>query len=407
MAKNEYTFSYKDLPERKKKNIAILDCIRRKREISRTDISKETDINIVSVSNYVTSYIKKGLVSECGRDISTGGRRPELVRLNLESACVAGLDIGPEKLIAVFADLSLKVKSKVILPRPEGPMDTVMKGALEALEKLFSEAKKPAGELKLIGIGASGIMDICSGEIHDTDPKRGKTKSNLFSLARDAEKKFGVPTLVGNDATCAAFGEMSLSSDTTVSDMLYIYADVGCGIIINRDVYCGASGGAGEIQLVPTNEEVKRAYGLEIASYGIKGLDLGIVDKTKEIIQKGRTSVIKELAGGEVDAITKEIIFKAAKEKDELAREILTDAANWLGVKVAYLVNIFNPQLVIIGGGMEKAGGIFSDALAACVKLYAFKQSFEAAKVMPSFLGEEAVAIGAASLAARELFINA
>ena len=81
--RKEYTFTYKDISERKRKNLAILDCIRRKGEVSRSDISKESGINIVSVSNYIMSYIKKGLVLECGRDVSTGGRRPELVRLNL------------------------------------------------------------------------------------------------------------------------------------------------------------------------------------------------------------------------------------------------------------------------------------------------------------------------------------
>ncbi|MEE9500128.1 MAG: winged helix-turn-helix domain-containing protein, partial [Candidatus Omnitrophota bacterium] len=86
--KKEYTFTYKDISDRKRKNLAILDCIRRKGEISRTEISKETGINIVSVSNYVMNYIKKGLVIEWGLDMSTGGRRPELVKLNLESAYV-------------------------------------------------------------------------------------------------------------------------------------------------------------------------------------------------------------------------------------------------------------------------------------------------------------------------------
>ncbi|MFH1381115.1 MAG: winged helix-turn-helix transcriptional regulator, partial [Candidatus Omnitrophota bacterium] len=110
--KNKHAFSYKDISDRKRKNILILDCIRRKGTISRTDISKETGINIVSISNYITNYIKKGLVLECGLDISTGGRRPELVKLNLESAYVVGLDMGPEKLICCITDLALKMQEK-------------------------------------------------------------------------------------------------------------------------------------------------------------------------------------------------------------------------------------------------------------------------------------------------------
>ncbi|GAF88011.1 unnamed protein product, partial [marine sediment metagenome] len=190
--KKEHTFTYKDISDRKRKNLAILDCVRRKGPLSRTDISRETGINIVSVSNYVMNYIKKGLVLEWGLDTSTGGRRPELIKLNLESAYVAGLDIGSEKLIAVIADLGLKIKSKVVAPRPEGSMDKVMEAATAVLEKTIKEFKRPISDIKLIGVGASGIVDIYSGTIRDTNPTRGMTKTNLFNLARLLENKFNV-----------------------------------------------------------------------------------------------------------------------------------------------------------------------------------------------------------------------
>lgn len=352
------------------------------------------------------NYIKKGLVFECGRDISTGGRRPELVRLNLESAYVVGVDIGSEKLVVVITDLGLKTKAKVILPRPTGSMDEVLNGTTSALEKILKESKIPPSNIKIIGIGASGIVDIYSGTIHDTDPTRGRTRTNFYTLARLLEEKFNIPTLVGNDATCAAFGELSLSPASGISELLYIYSDIGCGIIINGDIYCGASGSAGEIQLLIEDKE-KKAHGVEVASYGIRGVDLGIVDKAKALIDKGETTKILDLAGGKKEKITKETIFNAAQKQDKLAREILMDAAYWLGIKVAYLVNIFNPQMVAIGGGMENAGGVFLESLTSCVKMYAFEESFNAVKIMPSFLKEEAVALGAASLGVRELFINA
>ncbi len=404
--KREYTFTYKDISDRKRKNLAILDCIRRKGEISRTEISKETGINIVSVSNYVMNYIKKGLVMEWGLDMSTGGRRPELVKLNLESAYVAGVDIGSEKLVAVITDLGLKTKAKIVMPRPEGNMDRVTDGAIDVLKELFKKLGRPLTDIKLIGIGASGIVDIYSGTIHDTNPARGRTKTDLFDLVRLLEKKFNIPSLVGNDATCAAFGELSLSPNTEISEMLYIYADIGCGIIINRDIYCGTSGSAGEIQLLIDNR-TKENPGMDIASYGVKGVDLGIVEKAKKLIERGESTGILKLAGDNKDMITKEIVFEAAGKGDKLARELLADAAYWLAVKIAYLINIFNPQLVIIGGGIEKSGSIFMDTLSSCVKMYAFEESFNAAKILPSFLGENAIALGAASLGVRELFINA
>ena len=155
----------------------------------------------------------------------------------------------------------------------------------------------------------------------------------------------------------------------------------------------------------PPRAGKKNALG--IASYGVKGADLGVVETAKKLIENGEKTKVLELAGGDREKVTKEIIFEAAKAGDKVAKDILADVAYWLGTKVAYLVNIFNPQLVVIGGGMEKAGSIFMDSLASCVKMYAFEESFNAAKIMPSFLGEDAIAVGAASLGVRELFINA
>ena len=407
MLKKEHTFTYKDFSDRKRKNLAILDYVRRKGPLSRTDVSKETEINIVSVSNYVTNYIKKGLVVECGLDISTGGRRPELIKLNLENAYTVGVDIGPKKIIAMIVDLGLKEQVRAVVDRPQGSMDELSAKTLEALEKVFKDFNKPKNNIKLIGIGASGIFDIHSGTIHDTDPKRGMTRTNFYTLASRVEEKFNITTLVGNDATCAAFGELSLNPRSDLSEMLFIYSDVGCGIIINRDIYCGASGSAGEIQLL-LEDKRRLQLGVEAASsYGIRGVDLGIVEKAKELIKKGEATDILKLCDGKKENITMEIIFEAAKKQDKLAREILIDAANWLGMKVAYLVNIFNPQLAVIGGGIEKAGSVFIEALTNCVKMYAYEESFNAVKIAPSFLRENVVAIGAASLAVRELFINA
>ncbi|MFH1791698.1 MAG: ROK family protein [Candidatus Omnitrophota bacterium] len=407
MLSKEFTFTYKDIPERKRKNLAILDCIRKRDTISRTDISRETGINIVSVSNYITNYIKNNLVMEYGYDTSTGGRRPELVRLNLEGAYAMGVDIGANSIIAVITDLSLKTRAKEVGPRPEGDMDDVISGTLDTINRVISGSGLPAKAVKLIGIGTSGIVDIQSGTIHDTDYARGRTTTNLFNLARSIEDKFNITTFVANDATCAAFGELSLSPRSDILDMLYLYSDLGCGIIMNGDIYCGVSGGAGEIQLRFGQEKYEKANPQELGAYGARGLDLGVVNAVRGLAREGKAPGVLKTAGGNPDMITKEQIFAAAHKSEGPAREILTDAAHWLGIKVAYLINIFNPQFVIIGGGMEKAGSVFMDPLTVFTRMYAYEESFNAVKILPSFLEDNAVSIGAAALSVRELFLNA
>jgi len=146
---------------------------------------------------------------------------------------------------------------------------------------------------------------------------------------------------------------------------------------------------------------------MHVAPYGIRGVDLGIVKKARGLADKKEGVMILELAGNKKEQITMEIVFAASEKQDKMAGKILIDAAHWLGIKVAYLVNVFNPQVVAVGGGLEKAGNVFMEALKDCVKVYAYEESFNAVRIMPSFLGKDAVSIGAASLGVRELFINA
>ena len=106
-------------------------------------------------------------------------------------------------------------------------------------------------------------------------------------------------------------------------------------------------------------------------------------------------------------AITIENVIGAARNNDKSAVDILQRAAGNLGVRVAYYVNFLNPAVVIIGGGMERAGDIFMDPLKSTVSKFAFEEPYSSVKIMPSMLGSSAIAMGAAALAAREVFIQA
>jgi len=314
--------------------------------------------------------------------------------------------LGPEKIVSVITDLGLKAKAKISIPRPQTNIEEAVKDTTEAIDKLIKSNNINIKDVRLIGIGASGVVDITSGTIHDTDPNRGRTRTNIFSFAKSLENKFKIQALVGNDATCAAFGELNLNQGSEISNMLFIYSDVGCGIIINGDIYCGSSGAAGEIQLLLNGKPEKYTLDEE-AAYGIRGVDLGITDKAKELIADEKNSLIAKLSKNDKNKITKELILQAAKEKDKFAVKLIVDAAHWLGIKVAYLINIFNPQIVAIGGGMEKGGEAFFNPLIACIKIHAFEECFNAVKILPSYLGEDAVSLGAAALSVRELFLNA
>ncbi|MBU0633501.1 MAG: ROK family protein [Candidatus Omnitrophica bacterium] len=393
------------LSDRERKNLDILEVIRRYGPVTRTEISRITKYNIVTVSNYVNNYIKKDLVVEKGLDISSGGRKPTLVELNSRNCFVIGIDIGPENIVATLTDLSLNMVTKVKQLRPKDSMEEVISKSIELIYEVIEKAQIEAKKIKGLGIGISGIIDSKAGTVRDTDPKRGKTAASYISIKNLIEREFGIPTFVGNDATVAAFGEKRIGLDAEIENVLYMFSDVGCGIIIKGEIYAGAGGSAGEVQLNAGNkgEDLPKEFGL----FRPGSINLGIVDSAIEAMKSGKETKIKELAGGKSENVTADLVIDAARENDPLAIELIEKAGLTLGVRIAYLINLFNPEVVILGGGMEKSGDLILEPVKRMVRRHAFEEPASMVKIIPSRLGENAVSLGAASLVIREIFIHA
>ena len=384
----EGLFHHCVLSDKERKNLAILELVRKNGPISRTEISHITDINIVSISNYIKEYIANSILIETGWDVSTGGRRPELVELNAKSLYVIGLDIGISNIIATITDFSINVIAKVKIPSPAGEAKAA---ALKAVEELLKISKVEKDKIKAIGIGAT------------------YSNGHFSSVRKAIVEKFGIDTFMGSDAACAAFGEKQLNPKANAEDLLYMYSDIGCGIVIKGDAYFGAGGNAGEIQI--SREHISREEELLFfrGSQYLKpwGVDLGITQAAKHEIEKGIGTKIVACAKGDLKNITTEAVIEAAKQDDDLAADIIRNAGMSLGIRIAYLVNLFNPEVVVVGGGIEKAGELILEPVRKTVKKLAFSGQASIVRIITSALGEDAVSLGAASLAIREIFLKA
>lgn len=389
--KPEGLFHYRALSDKERKNLVILELIRKKGPISRTEISKVTDINIVSVSNYIKDYIDKKILLETGWDVSSGGRRPELVELNKKNIYVIGLDICSSAATAVVTDLSIGVLAKARIPLTPSGVDAITEKSAEAIHEAIKKSGIEKNNVMAIGLGVAGAS------------------SKFTDLRNSIQKKTEIETFMGSDAACAAFGEKRLNPAADVEDLLYMYSDIGCGIVIRGDIYFGAGGNAGETQIsrehISKEEELIFFKGTQYLRPW--GMDLGITQMAMHEIEKGIGTKIVACAKGDTKNITKEVVIEAAKDNDDLASDIIRNAGMNLGIRIAYLVNLFNPEAVIIGGGVEKAGDLILDPIKNTVKKLAFTEQANIVKIITSSLGEDAVSMGAASLAIREIFLKA
>lgn len=395
------------MSDRERKNLSILDIIRKKGPISRTDISKLTGLNIVTVSHYIDNYIKRSLVFEKGCDVSTGGRKPTLVELNSAAFYVIGVDIGPINMIAVLSDLAANPIAKVKKPRPQGSMDEVISKVISIVNEIVDSSKIDMSKVKGVGLGISGVIDGKAGIVYDTDPVRGMTSGSYGMLKNRIEKEFAVPAYIGNDATVAAYGEKWLGLDHEVENVIYFYSDVGCGLIINGDIYCGAGGSAGEVRLNLASSDIQKVEWLKKdPNFFAPGssIDCGIATNAKRLIKEGAKTKISELAKNKTEDVTTQIVIKAAKAGDKVALELIEDAAIGLGIKIAFFINLFNPEVVIVGGGIEEAGELLISRIRKTVNELAFEGPASLAKIIPARLGENSVSLGASLLVMREVF---
>lgn len=344
---------------------------------------------------------------EKGLDISSGGRRPELIELNAEWGYLVGLEIGPTHILAMVANLSPAIVHKVKDKRPEGHMEVVITEAVKLVRRVIQESKIPLEKIKGIGLGMSGVIDKGAGTVRDTDILRGKTVGNFSTVKNVLEKEFKVPVSIGNDASLAALAEKKLSLRIDDENVLYFYSDVGSGVIANNDLYWGSSWSAGEIQLNLQNTEglTFEPWVYQTDFFKSEGLDLGMVRRAKKAIEKsGSKTKILEMAEKDMEKIDAGIIFDAAKKGDALAVQIVEEACTRFGLKVAYLTNFFNPEVVVLGGGIERGGELALNTVRRAVKQLIMEEASGVAKIILSRLGEDAVAYGAVSLVTQELF---
>ena len=397
------------LTERQQKNFQLLELIRRQGPLTRTELSQGTGFNIVTVSNYVSQFIQQGLVLERGFDISSGGRKPILVELNSKMGFAVGVDLGPvnapqSHTVAVITDLRGQMLHRIFAHRPAANMDTLLHSVLGILQELLKTSPVDPKHIQGIGIGMPGIMDERAGTVRDTT--RGGIRVNYAAVRDQLEAEFGLPVFMGHDAALAGYGEFRLGLDRQVEHLVYLYSDVGASLILNGHIYWGAGGSAGELGVfVPSDDDY--LTWIRSPSFVLQNAwDLGLATNARKLIKEGHTTTIQELVEGRLEAINLETVLQAARQQDQLARELVEHTAMQLGIRIAYLVNLLNPDVVVIGGGIEKAGSLLLEPVWRSVKKYAHEEPASLVDILPAQLGENSVALGAACWVVREVFVQ-
>jgi glucokinase-like ROK family protein len=373
---------------RKHNSSAILNLLRLNGPLSRAFLAARIGLTRSTVSRIVDELIAENLVKEVKLAPGKVGRPGMLLELNPQGGSAIGIEIGVNFVSIILTDFSARVLWRERLSLPD---EASSEDYLSAAEELAHKASALAAALNYhqmgIGIGVWGLVDHVRGVI--------RFAPNLMwhniPIKESWEAKFGLPVYLENDANASALGEYYFGASKYIEDFIYMSMDIGVGggIISGGKLFHGSSGYAGEIGHMTID-----AHG-DLCSCGKEGCLETMV---------GRRVIIKHYQSrtGEV-GISLEEIIQRARSGDKIARSIFADVAGALGLGIGNLVNIFNPQRIILGWSVGQAFDLLIPTLEECIRKNTLSEQMEKLEVVPFTNGADDCLLGCVALVMDEI----
>lgn len=307
-----------------------------------------------------------------------------------------GIDLGGTKISGILTDEDGVEKAKQIVPTDahEGE-NAVLNRILALIESLLKDAAVTAEEVAGIGIGSPGAMDIEKGILIQT--------VNLpftdFNLVGPIKEKFGIQTYLDNDANVAALAEYTFGAGQGSQNMIFITVStgIGGGAVLNGKFYRGSTCNGLEVGHISVEKNGLACKCGNIGCTELYASGSAIGKAGQDAIAAGKETSLSACA-----QVTAFEVFAAAKAGDKVAKEIIDNALDYLGVCVANTAAIFDPDIIVLGGGVAQAGDIVFERVRKVVTSRCLKPVANHVKILPAELGSDAGVIGAVALAIME-----
>lgn len=320
---------------------------------------------------------------------------------------IVGVDLGGTNIVvgSLSVDGTRQYSMRSEPTRPDQGAEAVVDRMIRSIDTVIAETTAASGARRSaclgVGIGAPGPLDRERG-IVITTPNLGW---NNFPLRAVIEERVGLRSTLDNDANCATLGEWWLGAARGANNVvgMTIGTGIGGGLILNGRLYHGASDVAGEIGHTTIDMTGRRC---KCGNYGcLEAYASGpsIAERAREALAGDDSSRLHELVGGNLEKLTAATVYEAAKLGDEIALEVVRETARFLGTGLANLLNLFNPDVVVIAGGVTQAGAALFEPLNREVRRRAFKPAIDACRVVPGALPGTAGVVGAVATFRQQL----
>ncbi|WP_225987821.1 ROK family protein [Rufibacter sp. LB8] len=363
------------------------------------ELSKELNLSVPKITSLVNSLILDGLVQDHGKVDSTGGRKPNVYGLAPNSGFFLGIDVKKNHINIGLTDLQKNLISDFdqfpyLLSNDE---DSLQELCL-IINNFIASLPVPKEKILGIGINLSGRINYAKGRNY-----------NLFHfheapLSKVIESEVGIRVFLENDSRAMAYGEFCSGTVNDEKDVLFLNLDygIGMGVILNNQLYYGKSGFSGEFGHIPIFQNDI------ICKCGKKGCleteasGWALLDMFKQQLRDGATSMVTH-KGIPIDDLLLEDIIEAAHNDDVLAIELIAKVGKRIGKGIALLINIFNPELVILGGLLSSTEEYLLLPIKSAINKYSLSLVNNDTQIKFSKLGEQAGVIGACLLVRHKL----
>jgi predicted NBD/HSP70 family sugar kinase len=369
----------------------VIDALRERGHASRAELARITDLSRSTISTIVGDLVDAGLVSERDGQATDGeagaGRPPVLVSLNDSAGVALGIDFGHRHLRVAVSDLSHTILAETWRElNVDHSAAHGLDAAADFVEQVLQEAGVERSRVIGVGMGLPAPIDRSSGTVLGNSILPGWVG---VDAAAEASRRLGMPVEVENDANLGALAELVWGAAMGRSEVVYlkVATGIGGGLLSKGKLQHGINGTAGEI-----GHTVLVADG-PVCRCGNRGC-LETLASTRAI-----AALLSESRG---EPVSTRRLLELCAAGDAAAQRLIADAGRALGVAVANLCNLVNPECVIIGGDLSAAGDILLEPIREVVSRIAIPSAAASLEIVPGVLGERAEMLGALALVLHE-----
>ncbi|MBS2212684.1 ROK family transcriptional regulator [Carboxylicivirga mesophila] len=381
--------------------IKVLNLIRESGEISRAEIVKKTGLSAPTITRIVDSLIKtEQLAEQIGIGESKGGRPPMIVRFKGEDSYVIGIDWGRTHIYGILSDLNGNTLfAQDIKTNQTDGFESDLKLVSKITEKLIFKSGIDKRKLRGIGVAAAGFVN------NKTDVIEYSPNFNWenVDIRKPLAELFQVPVIVDNVSRVMARGELMYGVGDKFKDFVFINIGygIGSGIIHKGQAFFGFEGIAGEIGHTRIHSDA--AAGLICACGKLDCLECYASGRGISSLAENKLKYYPHSSLNGLSELSTQHIAEEAKKGDELALYLFNQAADYLGMSIAAVANLLNPQVIVLGGKVSNAGSFFTERVRSVFQREVIQQSSRRIEIVQSKLSNEAAVIGAVSLILNEV----